>query len=98
MKRGIKLKYIKVEWIHDFTDEPVIIYSEIDNERNEIRKVELFRDGKAGYAINDIEFGGSGLSECPLPELEEIASDQQFKPFEITKEEFETVWSEKVNL
>ena len=90
------MKYIKVEWLHDFNDEPITIYSEIDNDRNEIRKFELFRDGKIGYAINDIEYGGSGLSECPLPELDKIALDPQFKPFEITKQEFEKVWTENV--
>jgi hypothetical protein len=92
------LKYLKVAWLHNFPDEPIIIYSEVDDNKNEVRKLELFRDGKIGYAFNDIEYGGSRLSECPLPELEEIASDPQFNPVEITKEEFEKVWTEKVNL
>ncbi len=91
------MKYLMVDWFHNFPDEPTKIYSEIDEQRNEIRKIELFRDGKVGYATEEVEFGGSGLSECPLPEIEEIAADLQFKPIEITSEEFEEVWKSKVS-
>ncbi|MEL7570796.1 MAG: HYD1 signature containing ADP-ribosyltransferase family protein [Eubacteriaceae bacterium] len=66
-------------------------------QRNELRKIELFKNGKAGYASENVEFGGSGLSKFPLPEIEEIAQDSQFNPIRITKEEFETVWNEKVH-
>jgi len=90
------MEYIKVEWIHIFEDEPNEIYSEIDEMRNEIREIELFKNGKIGYATESVEFGGSGLSECPLPEIEEIAQDSQFKPIRISGEEFEAVWYEKV--
>ncbi|MFZ5968241.1 MAG: DUF6881 domain-containing protein [Bacillota bacterium] len=87
------MKYLMVGWFHNFSDEPITIYSEIDEQRNEVRKIELFKAGKIGYATEEVEFGGSGLSECPLPEIEEIAADPQFKPVEITKEEFEEVWN-----
>ena len=33
---------------------------------------------------------------CPLPEIEEIAQDSQFKPISISREEFEAAWNEKV--
>ena len=38
------------------------------------------------------EVGGTVLGELPLPPLQEIASDPQFLPEEITKEAFETEW------
>ena len=44
------MKYIKVHWIHDFADEPEMLYSEIDSHDNEVRKVEVFKDGSMGYA------------------------------------------------
>ena len=90
------MEYIKVEWIHKFEDEPNEIYSEMDEKRNEIRKMELFKNGKIGYATESVESGGSSLSECPLPEIEEIAQDAQFKPVCISREEFEAAWNEKV--
>ncbi|MDF9409849.1 MAG: hypothetical protein A4E52_02108 [Pelotomaculum sp. PtaB.Bin013] len=68
----------------------------MDENRTELRKVEIFRDGKIGYATTEVEFGGSGLSEYPLPEIEEIALDAQFRPLKISKEEFEKVWTEKI--
>lgn len=55
------MKYICVEWVHDFSDQPVKIYSEIDDERYETRKVELFKDGTYGYAYENIEIGETGL-------------------------------------
>lgn len=84
--------YIKVEWIHEFSDEPIMLYSELDSDNNEIRKIEIYKDGRYGYADEVSEFGGAMLSEEPLPTIEEIASDKQFKPEVITKNEFEELW------
>lgn len=87
-----------VDWFHNFYDEPIKIYSEIDDQRNEVRKIELFRDDKIGYATEKVEFGGCRLSECPIPEIEEIAANPEFKPIEISKEEFEEIWQSKVKI
>lgn len=65
--------------------------------KNEVRKIEIYRDGKFGYASSEIEVGGTGLSIVPIPDISVIASDPQFKPRYIRKEEFERVWIEKVN-
>lgn len=88
------MKYICVEWFHDFSNEPVKIYSEIDDERYEIRKVELFKDGTCGYAYKNIEIGKTGLGKIPFPEdLNEINDNPEFKAMEITKDDFEKVWN-----
>ena len=68
----------------------------MDDERNELRKVEVYADGKVGYATAQVEVGDTRLSLYPLPELEEIAIDPEFRPKEISKEEFDIVWIEKV--
>ena len=44
------MRYIKVKWIHSYPDEPVLLYSEIDDSGWEVRKVEVFPDGAYGYA------------------------------------------------
>jgi len=87
------MKYIKVFWHHSFPDEPVVLYSEIDEDRWERRKVYVFRDGRFGCASNTEETSSVWLSSEPLPTLAKIGSDPQFDPREIEKPEFEEVWS-----
>jgi hypothetical protein len=87
------VNYIKVFWHHSFPDEPVILYSEIDANRWERRKVSVFPDGKLGYASDEETTHSVMLSVEPLPTLLEIGSDAQFDPREIERQEFEDVWS-----
>ena len=87
--------YLEVKWIHNFNDEPEYIISEIDNERNEIRKVEIYKNKKKGFAVKDISVNGSQLSETPIPTLEEINSDIQFKACLISHARFEEIWAKR---
>lgn len=91
------MTYIKVFWKHTYDDEPVLLYSELDENRDEIRKVEIYRDGMMGYACEDISINGSFLSECEIPELIVINEDTQFEGIEIQKDEFEMIWEKAVN-
>jgi hypothetical protein len=91
------MEYIKVKWVHSHSGEPVLLYSELDKDRWETRKVEVFADGRIGFA-SATEITPSTktkLSLEPLPTLDEIASDPQFQPVEIAKDEFEAVWSNR---
>ena len=90
------MKYIRVKWKQSNPNEPVWLYSELDDNRWEVRKVEIFADGRRGYAGEGREFGGTGLGEVPIPPLEEIAKDHEFDPTEITQKEFEEVWLEAI--
>jgi hypothetical protein len=36
------MSYLKVKWNRSFPDEPMLLYSELDRERWEVRKVEFF--------------------------------------------------------
>jgi hypothetical protein len=82
-----------VKWIHAYPDQPVLIYSELDHERWELRKVEIFSDGRIWYADAEVEVGDTGLGQMPLPSVEEIAADPQFVPEVISKAEFEKIWA-----
>ena len=84
--------YIKVIWIQNDDKSPVILYSELDKERWETRKIEIFADGSAGYANKDLEVGGTILSLTELPSNIDIQSRNEFELYEITVEEFERVW------
>lgn len=86
-----------VSWVHNFDDEPILFYSELDEKRNEIRKIEIYRDESFGLASLSFEFGGAGLSLEPVPSFEEIKEDPQFLPKVISKDEFEQIWAEYLN-
>jgi hypothetical protein len=89
------MRYLRVEWLHSDQDDPVVLYSEVDDGGREIRKVEIFPDGHTGFADEAQSAGGTELGEKPLPPLEKIAADPEFRPAWITKDEFENVWANR---
>ena len=92
----MKMEYLKVEWKHESDEYPVVMYSEIDDERMEIRKVEVFRNGTVGSAEKSRSSGKTELGIVAVPSVDEIASEPEFVPFAISKNEFEKVWNEYV--
>jgi hypothetical protein len=87
------MRYVKVRWIHASPDYPETLYSELDQDMWEIRKVEVYADGRMDFADNDRRSGNTKLGIVPHPSLEEIATDPQFKPMLISAEEFESIWN-----
>jgi hypothetical protein len=88
--------YIKVKWIHADPEGPVWLYSELDEDRWEMRKVEIFADGTIGFASSIEASDSTGLGLMPVPTLIEISASKEFEPQEITKEEFEQIWSSRL--
>jgi len=86
--------YLRVRWIHTMSSEPMLIYSELDDNRWELRKVEIYADGRCGFASASEGGGGSALSKEPIPSMEEIAADPQFEPVDIEENEFERIWNQ----
>jgi hypothetical protein len=84
--------YIAVQWLHSNRSEPVELYAELDADRNEVRKVEVFDDGRAQFADGQPRSGDTMLGLAPVPTLEEIAADPQFVQRKISSDEFEAVW------
>lgn len=70
--------YLKVDWMHDLTDEPVVLCSEIADSGAETRKVEVYRDGRHDYADDSVATGSTMLSEAPFPSVDEIAAQPEF--------------------
>lgn len=81
-----------MKWIHDLPDTPELLYSELDSEQWEIRKVEVYPDGRMDFADHEERTGSTKLGIEPMPPLEDIAADPQFEPQVISAEEFESVW------
>jgi len=59
--------YIRVKWNHSSPDEPVKLWSELDAERFEVRKVEFGRMAASGYAESSREVGVTSLGLLPVP-------------------------------
>jgi hypothetical protein len=90
------MEYIKVRWIHFFTDAPILLYSELDKQRWELRKVEIFGDGHMGYSDGKDDSTTTGLGEEPIPNLTDITADPQFQAEVISKAEFDAIWEKAI--
>ncbi len=88
------LTYIHISWLHDFVDQPVELWSELDDKGFETRKVEVFRCGKLGYADSSNETHSTRLNDQPMPDFSEIAVDPQFAVKKTDKATFEVIWKE----
>ncbi|MFF2308355.1 DUF6881 domain-containing protein [Streptomyces sp. NPDC058128] len=88
------MRYVKVAWVHDFTDDPVLYLGELGDDGYETRKVQSYQDGRSEWADESFETATVGLSEIPFPPLEEISSQPEFTAQVITPEEFERAWNE----
>jgi len=71
---------------------PREVYSEIDASRREVRKVEVFADGRYGFASSSLSRGSTQLGLEPLPPVEEIAREKEFNLRRGTAVEFEEMW------
>lgn len=92
LKRDYTMEYLKVEWIHQNDLYSVVLYSELDDNRMEVRKIEVYREGKADTADHGTANGTTELSIEPLPSIKNISSDSQFLPIEMSRDEFEAIW------
>ncbi|WP_394172856.1 DUF6881 domain-containing protein [Thalassotalea litorea] len=90
------MRYIDVQWNHDFKDEPIRLVSEIGPDEFETRKLEFFPGGTVGYAYEDIESNSTRLGIDVVPSLEEINSEQEFEGISISKSDFEQLWAKYV--
>lgn len=87
------MDYVKLKWFHSIETEPYIIYSEINDQRYEVRKIEVYKSGayiKYSENMTDLQLN---LADIPFPlNLDEINQDKQFYATHISKEEFERIW------
>ncbi|MFJ6607067.1 DUF6881 domain-containing protein [Streptomyces lydicus] len=86
------MRYWKVIWHHDFEEEPVTLFSEIDEEGYETRKVQEYRDQRLLRTDGSDETAEIGLSEGPVGKFEDVAAQPEFSAFALTEGDFEAVW------
>ena len=81
------MKYYRTYWEQSSLKYATWIFSEVDNQGYEIRKLEIFLDGKISYYDANIPFE---LGEFPTDEdLESINDSEEITVIEISKNDFE---------
>lgn len=85
--------YLKVNWNHAQPDEPTVLYSELDEERMQLRKIDVFPDGRWGFAEAHEEAGGTQLGSVAMPTVEALNADPEYVACEIDRDEFERLWA-----
>jgi hypothetical protein len=88
------MEYIKILWKHLEKNYPRQIYVQLNDQRYEVRKVEIYEDDRIAYADGNAE-NGAFLSPEPYTSLDEFNSsngiDEVFATV-ISAEEFEQAW------
>ncbi len=94
------MRYVKMLWKQDDPGYPATIFSEVDGEGWERRKVEIWFDGRKGYTDSEVESGGTGLGLEPWEnaDLEMLQTDPEFEVEYITKDQFKQVWAKRRDL
>lgn len=87
------MEYLKVRWIHQHATEPVFLLSELDDQRYEVRKIEIFANGRMGFASENESSGETVLGEKPIPPAANIRMDPQFVVQQINRREFDEIWT-----
>ncbi len=86
------MTYLKVIFRHPDAASRILLFRELDGDRQEVRKVEIFKDGRASYADQKDGVDDTHLDKMPVPSLDDIAADREFMPMEISRDEFEAAW------
>jgi hypothetical protein len=61
------MTYEKLRWLQNLPGLPVLIFSEVDEARWEVRRIEVFADGTMRYADRDTPHdANTGLSEVQM--------------------------------
>ncbi len=72
---------------------PLLIWSELDDDRFEIRKVEIFKNGRMTFAPGGPD-PSTWLADVPIPLSSVISDGAEFTALDIDATQFEVVWQE----
>ncbi len=86
--------YIYSKWHNSPADSPVEFYSELNGDRFETRKVEVFKDQSLGFASKKSSSKSTKLGIIAVPPITEIAKHPEFDIHSITQQQFEEKWKE----
>ena len=81
-------------WHHTNAYDPVTFFFELDDERYEMRRVEVFADGRRLRSDRIDPDAECSLSWEPMPMLAEIQAQEEFSAEVIDAAHFEHAWDE----
>ncbi|HEY3606926.1 MAG TPA: hypothetical protein VGL06_05470 [Pseudonocardiaceae bacterium] len=87
------MKYQHVKWRHDLPHQPTDIYTELDDDRWETRKVEVFADGRIQYSDGTDSTGATDLGEVRSPTPQEAPDSAVLTTIAIDEPTFEHMWN-----
>jgi hypothetical protein len=87
--------YLACRWTHSNAEDPVLILSELDGARYEVRKVHQFADGRLERA-DRITDASTSLAWMSIPSDAEIEANGEFELWPLTADEFEDYWRRAV--
>jgi hypothetical protein len=85
-------RYIRCRWMSENREGLRMTFSELDGERWEVRRVEVFLDGRVSCADVHGSYGTTELAKNPIGEPEATVDNQEYEIAELTRAEFEAVF------
>jgi uncharacterized protein DUF6881 len=94
MKRSaMPAHHWKVVWHHASPDDPVLLYHDVGGGLWELRKVEVYADGRMDVADAESQTGTTWLSDQALMPLQEIRAQREFESEAVSATEFDAIWN-----
>jgi hypothetical protein len=90
------MTYVFSKSLDNAPKDPLEYYVEFDALRNEIRKVEVYPDGRIGYATQEKNTPGTELGLLHAPPFSEILKIEGLDSRQITAQEFQVMWQKAV--
>lgn len=88
------MQYVLVEWTHDQVDEPTLIYSELDENRRETRRVAFYQNGLC-FSYGGERGNEEALAEEPFPaDLRSLTRPGEVEAHVITRSLFQEIWNQ----
>jgi len=85
-------RYFKAKWLHPPAGEAEVWFHELDRSGHEVRKVVVFPGGHSERAGLGEETDYTALGPEPMPSIEDINAQAEFRAEEIAVELFEEAW------
>ena len=92
------MDYVLVEYLQPEEDEPALVYSELDQQRLEQRRVEFFEKGLC-FAYGGERGHEEALNPRPFPEdLRQLNAEGKVQTHAITARLFQEIWNQAQEL
>lgn len=91
------MKYVHIKWNHELLDAPTDVYAELDGNRMEVRKIEIYNDHNIGFAMEGgRSSGNTSLRPTPVPLVSVLNQDPKAMARDMDWHEFDDLWEKLV--